>query len=993
MEDRADSGGAPEPAPVAAWLAELEAAEDFAAHIIHHRQMEEQGADWADLARPPCPVLADALTVTGFARLYRHQAQAVDLIRAGSDVLVSTPTASGKSLIYNIPVFDRILRDPFSRALYVFPLKALAQDQLRAVNELAGALPAPLRPAAAIVDGDTSGHQRRKLRQHPVNIMMTNPDMLHLSLLGHHERWASFWPGLRYIILDEVHTLRGVFGSHMAWVLRRLLRICRLYGSEPQFVMSSATVGNPAELARQLTGRPAAVVTESGAPRGRRHFLFYNPLHSAAHAACRLLEQALRRGLRTIVYTQSRKMAELISIWTRTRLGDLRERLSPYRSGFLAEERRQIETKLASGQLFGVVSTSALELGIDIGELDVCLMVGYPGTVMTTWQRGGRVGRRQRESLVVLIGGEDALDQHFMRNPEDFFGREVERAVLNPANPVIAAQHLVCAAAETPLAAGEPLLADPAVMAAVRDLEAGGRLLRGRDGDRWHTMRTAPHREVSLRGGGGNFLIYTEDEHRLVGQIDGHRCLRECHPGAVYLHRTTTWVVSGLDIEGREVLASPRKVHFFTRAMAEKHTEILHVEATKKVGGATVSLGRLRVTDRVTGFQKRLVRGQKLIATEPLDLPPSVFETEGLWFEIPERLQAEAEGRLLHFMGGIHALEHAAIGIFPLLVLCDRNDIGGISQPAHPQLSRAAVFIYDGHPGGIGLCREVFARAGDLMRSTLNAIASCRCDTGCPSCVHSPKCGSGNRPIDKEAALFLARELQSEKAGGRVVVLRPAGHQPARAPAVSPARTQTGPEPTVHYRVFDLETQRSAQEVGGWQYAARMGVSLAVVYDSREDAWQVYGENEVDRLLAALAGCDLVVGFNSRRFDYQVLAAYGGPSPGRLPTLDLLEEVQRHLGYRLSLDNLAEHSLGGRKSGDGLMALRLYREGRLDELASYCRRDVELTRDLFLFGWRHRHLLFANKAGQVVRCPVDYNIRIGNGGGKRSAFPAGEVKG
>jgi len=630
-------------------------------------------------------------------------------VRQGKHVLVATPTASGKSLIYNLPVFEGCINDQKCHALYLFPLKALAQDQLRGINKFAAYLPEELRPTAAIIDGDTKQYQRRKLRQTPPNILISNPDMLHLSLLGYHRQWAHLWPDLRYIILDEIHTYRGVFGSHMAWVMRRLRRICRHYGSEPVFILSSATIGNPEELGRDLLGVDVKVINKSGAPRSKQHFIFLNPMDSAFNAATILLQSAVKRFLRTIVYTQSRKAAELISLWAQARLKEDSTRLSPYRAGFLPEERRQIEQQLSSGELLAVVSTSALELGIDIGELDICLLVGYPGTVMTTWQRGGRVGRRQRQSLIVLIAQEDALDQHFMRDPEDFFNRQVEAAVLNPANPIIAAQHILCAAAESPINVAEldekeylqgTLHRPDGIKGVIDALVAKGELLMSADGRRYISSRKYPHRNVNLRGGGNVFRIYQDKDHTLLGEIDYYRCLRECHPGAVYLHRGRTWLCASLDIEAREVTVVGGKVPYFTRPLADKETEILKVYEQKKVGCCTVSLGYLRVTDRVTGFQKRLVRGQKLIASESLDLPPLIFETEGLWLEIPHWLQEETEQEQMHFMGGIHALEHAAIGVFPLLVLCDRNDIGGISQPDHPQLERAAVFIYDGQPGG-----------------------------------------------------------------------------------------------------------------------------------------------------------------------------------------------------------------------------------------------------------------------------------------------------
>ncbi|NDY41607.1 DEAD/DEAH box helicase [Dissulfurirhabdus thermomarina] len=952
------------------FLRALEAAPRLGRRVVHHEVIPARAAGFAEPVRPLPGPLRAILDRAGVGALYRHQARALDLVRSGRDVVVATPTASGKTLVYNLPVLEQVLADPDSRALYLFPLKALAQDQLRALEALTAGWPGPARPTAAVYDGDTSPYRRRRLRERPPNVLLTNPEMLHLSLLAHHPSWAAFWAGLTHVVVDEVHTYRGVLGSHMAWVLRRLERVAARYGSRPAYVFSSATVANPAELARNLTGRPAEAVTESGAPAGERHVLFLDPEDGAAAAAIQLLRAALERRLRTIVYAQSRRLTELIALWAAERSGPYRDRISAYRAGFLPEERREIEARLARGDLLAVVTTSALELGIDIGTLDLCLLVGYPGTVMATWQRGGRVGRARRPSAVVLIAQEDALDQHFMRHPEDFFRRPPEPAVLNPDNPVIAARHLECAAAEAPLAADEALLASPAAARVAADLEARGRLLRSADGARLHAARRRPHRGVDLRGAGGALHIEDAATGETIGRIDEYRAHRETHPGAVYLHRGVTYLVEELDLEGRRVRARPARVDYFTRVRGRKETQILEVLDRRPAAGTRVGLARIRVTDRVTGYERRRVRGQALLTVVPLELPPRVFETEGLWIEVPAPVQAAVERAFLHFMGGIHAMEHAAIGILPLLVLADRNDLGGISTPRHPDLETAAVFIYDGVPGGVGLSRLAFQRAEDLLEETLRAVRDCPCELGCPSCVHSPKCGSGNRPIDKAAALAVleglctGRAAAAERPAPPKPPPPPAAPGPAERPRARPAR------PSPRFGVFDLETRRSAEEVGGWHRAERMGVSVAVLYEAEGDAFHVFTEERIPELAERVRALDLLVGFNVKRFDYRVLGAYGGLDWHALPTLDILEEVHRRLGYRLSLDHLAAETLGARKSADGLQALRWWREGRMDLLAAYCREDVLLTRDLYLFGRRNGYLLFRNKAGSRVRIPV-----------------------
>jgi len=966
MDDLKENGS------VADYITALKSSPRLGQQVVHHEKLAAHPAVFGKNRIGWPLALEEALKQMGIDGLYQHQTSATDAVRRGENVIVSTPTASGKSLIYNLPVFEQIMRAPDSTALYLFPLKALAQDQLRAIQELASMLPEELVPAAAIYDGDTTAYKRKKLRDRPPNILISNPDMLHLSMLGYHSAWSGFFARLTHVILDEVHTYRGIFGSHMAWVLRRLKRICAYYGSRPQFILSSATVANPDELARDLLGEEATVISKSGAPRAKRNFIFLNPLDSAATAASQLIEASLKRGLRTIVYTQSRKLTELVSIWTQQRLGKLSNKLTSYRAGYLPEERREIEARLSDGSLLGVIATSALELGIDIGDLDICILVGYPGTIMTTWQRGGRVGRKQNESLIILVALEDSLDQHFMRNPQDFFSREVESTVLNPLNKTIVKRHLICAAAEQPIKTDERLVQDAAVLEVVNELVAEASLLLTADENYWVGSRKYPHREVDLRGTGQTFVIRNNTDGSALGEIDFMRCFKECHPGAVYLHRGKTWLITDLDLESHEVTAVRKNVNYFTRTMGNKTTEILKTYESAEMHNFRVSFGFLRVTDTVTGFQRRLVAGQKLISREQLDLPPLVFETEGLWIEIPEAVQKRIEREQYHFMGGIHALEHGAISIFPLLVLCDRNDVGGIAHPFHEQLSKAAVFIYDGYPGGVGLARKAFEKIEELLHLTQRTISGCPCELGCPSCVHSPKCGSGNRPIDKQSALeILAALLQNKTAAdGRIQTARsiPQEFRPA-----GPEKKIAKAEPPARYGVFDVETQRSAAEVGGWHRADRMGISVAILYDSVSDSFKTYLEKDIPALINDLQTFDLVVGFNNKRFDNKVLSAYSLFNLATLPTLDIMEKITNRLGYRLSLDRLAEHTLGIKKSANGLQALQWYKEGRMEEIIRYCRQDVKITRDIFLYGLENRYLLFKNKAGSIVRLPVDFS--------------------
>lgn len=1097
---------------VAEYVRALLASDKLGPQVRHHRCEPARAAVYAESRLPWPAAIRRTLEERGLSGLYSHQALATDHIRAGHSVVVATPTASGKSLIYNLPVLERHLRDSEARALYLFPLKALAQDQLAGLQRLVAGWPEEARPTAALYDGDTSDHFRRKIRRDPPTVLISNPEMLHLALLPHHEQWAPFLAGLSHIVVDEAHTYRGVFGAHMAGVFRRLNRLAAHYGATPSYVFCTATVGNPGELAASLSGlallpgrQPPVVVDQSGAPQGARHYVFLDPDQSPATAAIDLLRAALARKLRTIVYCRSRRMTELVSLWAGSLSGPWAGRISAYRAGFLPEERRRIEARMASGELLAVVSTSALELGIDIGGLDVCILVGYPGTIMSTLQRGGRVGRAQQESAVVLVAGEDALDQYFMSHPEDFFSRPAEKAVVNPWNEVILARHLECAAAELPLSARDPWLAPAHAQEALRVLAGQGRLLLSADGSRWLAARKRPQRLVDLRGTGRSFVI-EDGEGTVIGSVDGFRAWRETHAGAVYLHRGRSYVIEEMDPAEGRVRARQAKVDWFTRVRGHKSTDILEELERRPLGRGVVCRGRLRIIDTITGYEKRSTRDNRLLTIVPLEAPPQIFETEGLWYVIPESCRQRLEEEFVHFMGSIHACEHTAIGMLPLLVMADRNDFGGISIPLHPQTGLACVFIYDGLPGGAGLTRQAFGHARELLEVCAAVIEACPCEDGCPSCVHSPKCGSGNRPISKAGALRLIRDLLAPGADAEGEALcaglrispppellppRPvdepaapvpppvpdmaaimaawAGQAPAAAPAgtggqagqgaraasagagkasgeqaICPAAVSSGmagyraiggaghleaqadprrpsspaagrktggatataelssmprpelmapavaagdagnarvrPEPGVgavgrppeHYLVFDVETRRSAAEVGGWNRADRMGVSIAVAYDSRADDFFTYTQEALPELFARMRAARLVVGFNSFRFDYAVLSAFAPFDLRALPGLDLLRRVQDSLNYRVSLDNLGQATLDEPKSADGLQALRWWQEGRLDDIAAYCRKDVDLTRRLYLFGLEHGWLLFTNKAGQRVRVPVDF---------------------
>jgi DEAD/DEAH box helicase domain-containing protein len=944
---------------------------EFGDALVHHHHTPQKPPDFG----PDLPLenmLSQTLARFGIDRLYSHQVKAIRHVRKGSHVIVATPTASGKSLIYNLAVLEAVLKDKHTKSLYIFPLKALEQDQLKNLRQWMDALE-DSGIAAEIYDGDTTAYKRKKIRTDPPQILFTTPDMLHQGILAFHENWEELLRHLAFVVLDEVHTYRGIFGSHVNQVIRRLKRLCRHYDAKPRFILLSATVSNPKQFGQGLIEEDLQVVETLGAPVAGRHFLFLNPTESANFTAAKLFVDCIQSGFRTIAFAQSRKVTELIHIWISRMVPRLSDKISSYRAGFMPEERRQIEKKLATGNLLGVVSTSALEMGIDIGYLDICLLIGYPGTVIDTWQRGGRVGRSGRESAVILIAKPDALDQYFMKHPEDFFRRSYEAAVLDPHNPHVVNAHLPCAAVEKPIDLTDKTFWTKDFPLRLEELERQGALRRTAEGEPvWFATKRRPHRHVNMRSAGESYAILEQGTGKPIGTADGVRAFKECHPEAVYLHRGRQYLVEDLDLAKKNITVRGADVQYFTRVKSDKETEILQVDRSRPRGQFIVREGRVKVTEVITGYEKRALPGQALIGTFPLDLPPQVFETVGMWIEIEDVIKAFVEQKNLHFMGGIHAIEHGAIGMFPLFCLCDRNDIGGIAYTYHPEIEKSAIFIYDGYPGGVGLAQHGFEIIVELLGKTLDHLRSCQCEEGCPSCIHSPKCGSGNKPLDKQAALLILECLL-----GHIPLSSLAENLP-KSP-VSPERVIKEPllpkkkEPRI--MVFDLETQKLAQDVGGWQNVHLMRMSVAVVFDTLKDSFQVYEEDDVNALVDYLEKADLIVGFNVKRFDYRVLSAYKSKALARLPTFDMLQDIYHRLGFRLSLDHLASETLNRGKTAHGLQAVEWFREGNMGKLIDYCRNDVAVTKDLFFFGLDKGHLVYREKRqNQRVRLLVDWKL-------------------
>jgi DEAD/DEAH box helicase domain-containing protein len=704
------------------------------------------------------PRVASALVAQGITALYTHQAEAWEALRTGGHAIVTTSTASGKSLAFNLPVLDLLAREPKSRALYLYPTKALAQDQARALQAFGvkGVKP-------AIYDGDTESERRWQIRKW-ANVVLTNPDMLHVGVLPHHDRWGDVLANLRFVVVDEAHVYRGVFGSHVGNVLRRLRRLARAYGSEPQFVLASATIANPAQLAESLLGEPATVIDSDTAPATERTIALWNPelidaeLGSRASSlgdASRLLAGLVSHGLRTICFAKSRKAVELIHRFASDRVEPaLAARLTPYRAGYTPSQRREIERRLMAGELLGVTATDALELGIDIGSLDCAISVGFPGTVSSLRQQWGRAGRRS-PGLAVLVASEDALDQYFMREPETLLARTVEAAILDHANPRVLDGHVLSAAFEGPIdeadarTLGPEALARASVLPELKRTDAGW-VWAGKD---------YPAARVLLRSGElDSFTVVDAETGTVLGLVERSRAYSTVHDGAVYLHLGEQHLVRHLDVDARTALVSPTTVDWYTQAKRETETAIVEPLRTELRLGLELAFGRVSVTERVVAYQRKSISGGDTLETIPLDLPETSFETEAVWFS-PTAAQLAGLEEMPRLLSSLHAAEHSLIALLPLWAMCDRWDIGGLSTNVHRQTGLPTIFVYDGHAGGVGITERGFERFEGWAEDTARMLSGCPCAVGCPSCVQSPKCGNLNDYLDKDGALTLLQRL------------------------------------------------------------------------------------------------------------------------------------------------------------------------------------------------------------------------------------------
>ncbi|MDQ1712311.1 MAG: box helicase protein [Frankiaceae bacterium] len=738
-------------------------------HVEHVPARLGRTANW-----PPWvpPLVVSRLGLQGIAAPYEHQALAASHAVEGRNVVVATGTASGKSLAYLLPILTAVIEEPRATALYLSPTKALAMDQLRAMRALT-----ITQLRADTFDGDKPVAEREWVRAH-ANVLLTNPDMLHRTLLPRHAQWSRFLKGLRYVVVDECHGYRGVFGSHVAHVLRRLRRLCEKYGSSPVFVLASATVSSPEVSASRLIGADVVAVTDDASPRGATEFALWEPPLTDAESGTRrsapaetadLLTDLVVDGVRTIAFIRSRKGAESIAAQVKRQLSEvapeLGSRVAAYRAGYLPEERRAIEAALQSGRLLGVAATNALELGVDITGLDAVLLSGYPGTVASVWQQSGRAGRRGGEALAVFVARDDPLDTYLVHHPEALFGRPVEATVLDPDNEHVLDPHLCAAAAELPLTSADFALFGPRTEERLADLVRLGFLRHRPTGWYWARRERATDLADIRSTGGAAIRIVEASTGRLLGTVDAAAAHTTVHDGAVYLHQGDSYVVQRLDLDADVALVEPADPDWTTSA--RDVTDIRVVETLRAVswGPVTLSFGTVDVTNQVVGYLKKRIFTGEVLGEEPLALPPRQLRTRAVWYTMPLDLLASYGVEWADIPGSAHAAEHAGIGLLPLFATCDRWDIGGVSTALHEDTGLPTVFIYDGYPGGAGFAERGFVAGAAHLRATREAIAGCGCEAGCPSCVQSPKCGNGNNPLDKAGAVRLLDAVLACAAG------------------------------------------------------------------------------------------------------------------------------------------------------------------------------------------------------------------------------------
>ncbi|CAM4003416.1 DEAD/DEAH box helicase [Smaragdicoccus niigatensis] len=737
-------------------------------HAVDQPARTSRFAEWPSWVHAS---VRDAVVSRGAEKLWIHQEQAATLAATGHNVVIATSTASGKSLGYQLPVLSRLATDPMATALYISPAKALAADQLRATVRLCGSRRELASIGPCAYDGDANPDIRQWARNHS-RWIFTNPDMLHLSVLGAHERWGRLLRHLQFVVIDECHSYRGLFGANVAVIMRRLSRLARRYGSSPTFILASATTADPAAAAHRLIGASAHAVTDDGSPQGARTIAFWEPpvigensmvpvRRPAGLESARLMAKLVTEGARTITFARSRRGAETTAMAAAAAVDDpaMARRIAAYRAGYLAEDRRALETAFSDGDLMGLASTNALELGIDIAGIDATVIAGFPGTVASFWQQAGRSGRRTQGSLVVMVARDDPMDTYLVNNPEAVLDRPVEASVFDPTNPYVLGPQLLCAAKEHPLESYE--LESLGAVAVAEELAADG-LLRRR-GTRWFAVGDDdPHADLDIRTGiAGRVTIIEAESGKVIGTCDTQRAMGTLHPGAVHIHQGDSYLVDTLDLDAGIAIVVAVELDWTTYSQSETDLRVSRYLSSEDFGEVSLHLVETEVTSRVTSYLRKLHTGE-ILDSIPLDMPPHRLHTQSVLYTVTPELLQSAGISPSDVPGSLHAAEHAAIGMLPLVATCDRWDIGGVSTECHADTGLPSIFVYDGYPGGAGFAARGHAVMREWLSATLAVIDACACPTGCPSCVQSPKCGNGNNPLDKAGAGRLLKAVLAE---------------------------------------------------------------------------------------------------------------------------------------------------------------------------------------------------------------------------------------
>tara|TARA_Y100000814_G_scaffold111180_1_gene78630 strand:+ start:9834 stop:12113 length:2280 start_codon:yes stop_codon:yes gene_type:complete len=751
------------------FIAEIVNSDWYSDQLVHWEKIPGRKFIPGKLKSDLSQSMKNVLESKSIDRLYCHQVESIDLALLGRHVIITTSTASGKSLCYNIPVYETLSRDKFSTALYVFPTKALAQDQYKELDLFHNFFK---NVAHGLFDGDTSSVDRSYIRKNS-RLLVTNPDMLHLGVLPHSNLWASFLRGLKYVVIDEAHIYRGVFGSHVANVIRRLRRLCSKYGASPKFILSSATIANPKDLAFNLTGLDVELVNIDGSPSAAKHFIFWNPpfenqdfgtRKSANVESAKLMSELIKRGIKTINFVRGRNQSEILSLYTKNYLSDKNKyeatKIASYHGNYLAADRRDIEKQLFEGELLGIVSTNAMELGVDIGHLDATILTGFPGSVSSSWQQSGRSGRGEQESLSLLVASNDPIDQYIMDYPSAFFGKSVEYSLLSPANSHIQKPHLKCSAYEMPISMGDTEFFGPEMLWSADELTESGSLTI--KSSQWYPSASIsyPAGDVDIRGiGSSTYVLVDKVTGAILETVDETTVYKSFYPGAVHLHKGESFLIAEIDFPANTIYCTQSEAPYYTDSKSLTQISVVNTIGSRHVGNTIVHYGVVNISTDVVSFKRIHKYSNQVITEEKLTLPNISFDTMAVWVDVSQEILERVQSFGFNQFGGLHGFEHLIMSLIPMFAMCHRDDVGGVSSLSHPDTGTPQIFVFDNYPGGVGISELGYEIMEELWARSLNMIQRCLCESGCPACIQFPGCGRNNELLDKKSAKLILEEI------------------------------------------------------------------------------------------------------------------------------------------------------------------------------------------------------------------------------------------